>query len=191
MGLRPGRRTARAASFRTAGTTTFPTTPFRRTAGAIATFTAAASVVRATSAAIAEMLTAGIHEPLALVIAKLAVFVFIETLKHPLVHLFTIGTTFVSRRRFVGLVSLASSSALATLASDANINARAHRSIFMVHLAWIYRSLLLFLRPARVVAAKTINSTAKRRFRGESKSFSGSQPLDRKLTARHSERSEG
>jgi hypothetical protein len=98
-------RTARAASFRPAGTTTFPTTPFWTGTGTIgsATFTAAAPLARATPAAITEVLTTKFARLLALVITQFAIFVLVETLQHPLVHLFTIGTAFaLSRRRFVG-----------------------------------------------------------------------------------------
>jgi hypothetical protein len=98
--------TARAASFGTAGTTTFPTTALRRTARTraigSATFTTAASFTRATSAAVAEVFTSEVTRLLTLVVAEFTVLVFVETLQHPLVHLFAIGTTFAfSRRRFV------------------------------------------------------------------------------------------
>ena len=98
--------TTGTASFGTTVPTTFPTTSFRRTAGTraigSATFTTAASFTRATSAAVAEVFTSELARLLTLVVAQLAVFVFVETLQHPLVHFFTIRTTFAfSRRRFV------------------------------------------------------------------------------------------
>jgi hypothetical protein len=99
--------TTGAATFGTARPPTFPTPPFWRTArtGAIgsATFGTACSgpspFARTKSASFAELLAAELAHLFTFFIAKLSVFVFVETLQHPLVHLFTTGTTFAFRRR--------------------------------------------------------------------------------------------
>jgi hypothetical protein len=62
-----------------------------------------APAARPTTASFAELLAAEFTYLFTFFIAELAVFVFVETLKHPLVHLFAIRSTYaLSRRWFVG-----------------------------------------------------------------------------------------